>query len=43
MNSKPAEHLLATLPVRMYLWTILGVSVLFVLSWYLEESYVPGL
>lgn len=43
MNSKPAEHLLATLPVRMYLWTILGVSVLFVLSWYLEASYLSGL
>jgi len=34
------RHLLDTLPVRMYLWTVLGVSVLFVLSWYFED-YAP--
>jgi hypothetical protein len=38
-----SPSLLATLPVRMYLWTVLGVSVLFLLSWYLEEFYVPYL
>jgi hypothetical protein len=43
LDDKSSEHLLSTLPVRMYLWTILGVAVLFVLSWYLEESYVPWL
>jgi len=39
----PGHRLLATLPVRIYLWTILGVSVLFLLSWFLEEFYVPYL
>jgi hypothetical protein len=43
VDSKPSEHLLATLPVRMYLWTLLGVGILFVLSWYLEEFCVPYL
>jgi len=36
------RHLLDTLPVKMYLWTILGVAILFVLSWYFE-NYAPGL
>lgn len=33
--------LMSTLPVRMFFWTLLGMAVLFVLSWYLEEYYVP--
>jgi hypothetical protein len=37
------ERLLATLPMRVYLWTIAGVAVLFFLSWFLEECYVPYL
>ncbi len=37
------QRLMATLPVRIYLWTILGVAILFLLSWYLEEFYVPYL
>jgi hypothetical protein len=37
------EHLLATLPVRLYLWTVAGVAVLFALSWYLDVSVVPFL
>jgi hypothetical protein len=43
MDENPGERLLATLPVRLYLWTIGGVAVLFLLSWYLEEFYVPML
>lgn len=43
VGAKSGEHVLATLPVRMYLWTILGVAILFALSWYLEEFYVPYL
>lgn len=35
------EHLLATLPVRLYLWTVAGVAVLFALSWYFDVPYVP--
>ncbi len=37
------HRLLAALPVRIYLWTILGVAILFLLSWFLEEFYVPYL
>ncbi len=37
----PGEPLMRTLPVRMFLWTLLGVAVMFVLSWYLETYYVP--
>jgi hypothetical protein len=37
------RRLMTALPVRIYLWTILGVAVLFLLSWYLEEFYVPYL
>ena len=37
------RRLMAALPVRIYLWTILGVAILFLLSWYLEEFYVPYL
>jgi hypothetical protein len=37
------RRLMATLPVRIYLWTVLGVAILFLLSWYLEEFYVPYL
>jgi hypothetical protein len=35
------EPLLQTLPVQMFLWTLAGVAVLFVISWYLETYYVP--
>jgi hypothetical protein len=37
------RRLIAALPVRIYLWTILAVAVLFLLSWYLNEFYVPYL
>jgi hypothetical protein len=37
------RRLMAALPVRVYLWTILGVAILFLLSWYLEGYYVPYL
>jgi hypothetical protein len=37
----PGEPLLRTLPVRMFLWTLAGVAVLFLLSWYLDAYYVP--
>jgi hypothetical protein len=37
------RRLMAALPVRIYFWTTLGVAVLFLLSWYLEEFYVPYL
>jgi len=37
------EHLIATLPVRIYLWTVTGVAVLFILSWYFNQPNVPWL
>lgn len=37
----PGEPLMQTLPVRIFLWTVAGVAVFFVLSWYLETYYVP--
>jgi hypothetical protein len=30
-----------TLPVRLYFWALAGMTALFVLSWYLEEYYIP--
>lgn len=38
---RPGEPLMRTLPVQMFLWTLTGVAVLFLLSWYLETYYVP--
>ena len=31
----------STLPVRIFLWSMAAMSVLFLVSWYLEEYYVP--
>ena len=30
-----------TLPVRLFLWALAGMALLFFLSWYLEQYYVP--
>lgn len=30
-----------TLPVRLFFWALVGMTVLFIASWYLEECYVP--
>lgn len=38
---RQGEPLMRTLPVQMFLWTLAGVAVLFLLSWYLETYYVP--
>lgn len=38
---REGEPLIRTLPVRLFLWTLVGVAVLFVASWYLETYYVP--
>jgi hypothetical protein len=32
---------LATLPVRVFFWALIGMVFLFVASWYLETYYVP--
>jgi hypothetical protein len=38
---EPPEPLLSTLPVRLFLWSVAGMALLFVLSWYLDTYYVP--
>jgi hypothetical protein len=42
---RSVEHIEApvtrTLPVRLYFWALAGMALLFFLSWYLEEYYVP--
>jgi len=40
-NAGSQQSLLATLPVRMFLWAMAGMAILFAVSWYLEEYYVP--
>jgi hypothetical protein len=41
ISERTHEALTKTLPVRLFLWTLLGYAVLFVLAWYLDEYYVP--
>lgn len=40
-SSEAGQSLMSTLPVRMFFWAVLAMAILFVLSWYLEEYYVP--
>ncbi|MGD0733218.1 MAG: hypothetical protein ABR956_18280 [Terracidiphilus sp.] len=40
-NQDARQALLATLPVRLFLLTLAGMIVLFALSWYIEEYFVP--
>lgn len=40
-GSASIRPLISTLPVRLFLWALVAISVLFVLSWYLEDYYVP--
>jgi hypothetical protein len=40
-ESPDGELLMATLPVRMFLWTMAGMMVLFALTWFLEEYFAP--
>jgi hypothetical protein len=35
------QPVLKTLPMRIFLWALAGMIVLFVVSWYLNEYYVP--
>jgi hypothetical protein len=38
---KAVATILTTLPVRLFLWAMGAMAVLFTVSWYLEEYYVP--
>ena len=40
-NPKTRQSIFHTLPVKMYLWAVLGVGLLFGLSWYLVVFHVP--
>jgi hypothetical protein len=40
-TEKDEPPVMRTLPVRLFLWALAGMAVLFFLSWYLEEYYVP--
>jgi len=40
-STDPAVPLTRTLPVRLFLWTLLGISLLFFISWYLDVYYMP--
>jgi hypothetical protein len=40
-STNPPTPLAQTLPVRVFLWTLFGVTILFALGWYLDVYYVP--
>jgi hypothetical protein len=40
-NAEAGQPLLSTLPVRMFLLALAGMVVLFAITWYLEEFYIP--
>jgi hypothetical protein len=40
-HTHPQVPLSRTLPVRLFLWTLLGAAFLFALAWYLDIYYVP--
>ena len=42
-QSSPAVPFTRTLPVRIFLWALFGISVLFLLAWFLDTYYVPYL
>ncbi len=41
--SSEGPDLFHTLPVRLYFWALAAMAVLFTVSWYLEQYYVPML
>lgn len=40
-HSRPEVPLRRTLPVRLFLWTLLGAVLLFALAWSLDIYYIP--
>jgi hypothetical protein len=42
-SSDTGSNIMRTLPMRLFFWALLGMALLFVLSWYLEQYYVPML
>jgi hypothetical protein len=41
VNIRTFSAVFGTLPVRLFLLSMLAMTVLFIISWYLEEYYVP--
>jgi hypothetical protein len=39
--SQPQVPLARTLPVRLFVWTLSGLLLLFVIGWYLDVYYMP--
>ncbi len=37
----PEIPLMRTLPVRLFLWSFLGITILFAAAWYLDVYYMP--
>jgi hypothetical protein len=40
-NPDAGRPLMSTLPVRLFVWAMVAMAILFSLSWYLEEYYLP--
>ena len=38
---EPEPPLISTLPVRLFLWSLFAMALLFALSWFLETYYIP--
>ena len=41
IGPEAGEPVLATLPVRLFFWAVAGMALLFAISWFLEEYYLP--
>ena len=42
-DSEAASSVLRSLPMRLFFWALAGMVLLFAVSWYLEQFYVPML
>lgn len=40
-EAEPPAPLFSTLPVRLFFWTIGAMAILFAVSWYIVEYYIP--
>jgi hypothetical protein len=40
-NPDAGQSLMSTLPVRLFFWAMAAMAILFALSWYLVEYYIP--
>ncbi|HEX4311155.1 MAG TPA: hypothetical protein VHZ25_14065 [Acidobacteriaceae bacterium] len=40
-DPEPTPHLIQTLPVRLFFWSVGLMALMFLLSWFLAEYFVP--